>query len=497
MAESSMRFDLDLSIARYLAHAPLSLCLRELNRILGLLTVEKRIAGLPGAVLDVGCGDGFWWTALDRAGRTVHGVDISASETGQAGRVLDGVEVADVSKTRPFVGRTFDLVIGNCSLEHVPDIDGALRNLRLAAAADARLVMFVPTPTWAIQGHTQRFLMSRFPRLAMAFAGALNGFFQHWHLYDHAVWRAILASNGWRVEHAYGLGGRRSEFLFRAFLPTGFLSWSSASPATTRTASCDSCRRRSWPRSSAWSGRRWPRRSWTPGTRLHTSTCWWLAPKASMSADYFSNHRRASRFPWSLYHRPLERDLGAFLASLAADRRAPRILVMGAGYLHELPSVPRSARLTVADIDARVIDRLAGLRDERIERCVHLANGRELDGLGTFDGIYAKEVVEHLADASSWVRDLAGRLATGGRLWLSTPNYGDALLPLLESTVLELIGRWSGYSRKGIHPTRFTLERLERILISAGLEPTRVFKTPFRLALVGEARRRSHESGSA
>ena len=30
------------------------------------------------------------------------------------------------------------------------------------------------------------------PRVAMALSGALNGFFQHWHLYDEKVWRRLL-----------------------------------------------------------------------------------------------------------------------------------------------------------------------------------------------------------------------------------------------------------------------------------------------------------------
>jgi hypothetical protein len=56
----------------------------------------------------------------------------------------------------------------------------------------------------------------------MTLSGALNGFFQHWHLYDHKVWTRLLAQNGWRVRAAYGLGSARSEFLFRLFLPPGF-----------------------------------------------------------------------------------------------------------------------------------------------------------------------------------------------------------------------------------------------------------------------------------
>jgi len=213
------------SVPRYLTHAPVALSLRELNRLLAIKRIEREHGRLHGMVLDVGCGDGFWWTFLDRRGRQIYGVDISSGEIDRARSILDHVVVADVSERPPFGGIEFDAIIGNCSLEHVPDIDGALRNLRRSAARDAQLVMFVPTPNWALQGRTQHFLMNRWPRVGMSLGGALNGFFQHWHLYHHRVWASILSSNGWKVRKVYGLGGERSEFLFRLFLPSGFVAF--------------------------------------------------------------------------------------------------------------------------------------------------------------------------------------------------------------------------------------------------------------------------------
>ena len=71
----------------------------------------------------------------------------------------------------PFAGTKFAEIIGNCSLEHVPDIDAALANLRAAAADDARLLMFVPTPRWAYQGRMQSLLLEHAPRVAMAVVG--------------------------------------------------------------------------------------------------------------------------------------------------------------------------------------------------------------------------------------------------------------------------------------------------------------------------------------
>jgi SAM-dependent methyltransferase len=204
----------------YLRHAPLSLALREINRLIAFEAIARR----EGRVLDVGCGDGFWWTQMRAHDRDVYGIDISAGEIAQARRRIHA-ELMDVSRERPFPGTEFSEIIGNCSLEHVQDIDAALSNLRKAAAPGARLLMFVPTPRWAFHGKTQSFLLERAPRLAMTIAGALNGFFQHWHLYDAKVWQRLLEQNGWRVKATFGLGSARSELMFRLFLPASFVGF--------------------------------------------------------------------------------------------------------------------------------------------------------------------------------------------------------------------------------------------------------------------------------
>jgi len=201
----------------YLRHAPLSLTLREIHRLVAI----EAVSSAQGPVLDVGCGDGFWWTLRDHDDREVYGIDISAREIAQA-RTRIKAELTDVSRAQPFPDTRFQQIIGNCSLEHVPDIDGALENLHKAAAPGARLVMFVPTPRWAYQGRLQSWLLAHAPRIAMSLSGALNGFFQHWHLYDAKVWSRLLAQHGWKVRAIYGMGSSRSEFLYRLFMPPAF-----------------------------------------------------------------------------------------------------------------------------------------------------------------------------------------------------------------------------------------------------------------------------------
>lgn len=207
----------------YIRHAPIALTIRELNRLMAMELLEPP-SPRPLRFLDVGCGDGFWWSVRDHRSREVYGIDISASEVAQAARRIRA-EVGDVSIARPFPDTTFDVIVGNCSLEHVRDINAALRHLRSAVDADGRLILFVPAVGWAYQGLTQSFLLRHFPRLAMMISGAMNGFFQHWHLYDVQVWTHLLEQNGWHVTGAHGLGGARTGFVFRLFLPIAFLGF--------------------------------------------------------------------------------------------------------------------------------------------------------------------------------------------------------------------------------------------------------------------------------
>ena len=207
----------------YLRHAPLSLCIRELNRLFAIEWLRRQDDEERSPVLDVGCGDGFWWTVREHRG-DVYGVDISEREVSLAQTHIKA-ELLDVAREVPFPGQKFREIIGNCSLEHIRDIDAALRNLRAAAADDARLVIFVPARDWALQGHTQGALLKHSPRIAMALSGAMNGFFQHWHLYDLKGWRSLLEGAGWKVKAAHGLGNPRSEQLFRLFLPSSLMSF--------------------------------------------------------------------------------------------------------------------------------------------------------------------------------------------------------------------------------------------------------------------------------
>lgn len=201
------------------------------------------------------------------------------------------------------------------------------------------------------------------------------------------------------------------------------------------------------------------------------------------SSDYFANHVRARKFPWTLYHQPLERDLARFLA----DCPHGEVLVVGCGLLHEIDAAPAGLTFHVVDIDDRAVAAVLARRDPRITGGTVVAPEAPIELSRQFVAIYAKEVVEHVLAWPAWLAGLRRALVPGGKLWLSTPNYGEPWLPALESTVLELVARRDGFSRRDIHPTRFSRAALARGLASVGFEDVDVRVTPTRLALIAHA----------
>jgi len=105
-------------IENYLQHAPVSLTIREVNRIMAFQAYLKEGGRLHFPVLDAGCGDGFWWKFLKKKEDLVYGIDISASELSYARSRLQAVELCDISASIPFHGKKFETIIG-LSLIHI------------------------------------------------------------------------------------------------------------------------------------------------------------------------------------------------------------------------------------------------------------------------------------------------------------------------------------------------------------------------------------------
>lgn len=206
------------------------------------------------------------------------------------------------------------------------------------------------------------------------------------------------------------------------------------------------------------------------------------------AVDYFANHRHKLRFPWSLYHSPIIQGLKRAV-DFAPGRK---ILNVGSGPFLEFEEVYRPDRdFTICDVDERAI-RMA--RDHYGSKLAHadvLVPGEPWPYQDEqFDLVVSMDVIEHLPDPEPWLRELVRVLRPGGQLYLTTPNYGSlSPLPVIEATALEWVARRQGFSRRHLHPTRFSKESLERALQGAGFNDFRVEQVAFACVLVAHAQR--------
>ena len=117
--------------------------------------VREKIGSVQGLrVLEVACGRGGFVRELARAGAQVTGCDFSMSALAVAqariGRLNRGAR-ADLiqgdAQSLPFGSESFDLIVSCETIEHVPNVRSALREMWRVARRGAKL--FLTTPNYA------------------------------------------------------------------------------------------------------------------------------------------------------------------------------------------------------------------------------------------------------------------------------------------------------------------------------------------------------------
>lgn len=138
----------------------------------------------------------------------------------------------------------------------------------------------------------------------------------------------------------------------------------------------------------------------------------------------------------------------------------------GAGLLAE-PLARLGARVTGLDAAPELIEAARAHAEAGGLAIDYRAGGVEALAGERFDLVTSLEVIEHTGDPAAFARGLAGALADGGLLILSTPNR-TSLSRLAMITVAE----GAGLIPRGTHDwERFlTPEELSRLLVAAGLE---------------------------
>lgn len=188
--------------------------------------------------------------------------------------------------------------------------------------------------------------------------------------------------------------------------------------------------------------------------------------------DYFSNHAVKLRFPWRLYHGPIVQNLERVVRQSAGKEA----LNIGSGPFLELKTIDAGdTRFTICDIEPRAIDLAKQLYGDKLAGAdVVLPDAPLPYADARFDLVVSMDVIEHVSDPLAWTREALRVLKPGGTLYLTTPNYASISLRLIENTALEAVARFQGFSRKHIHPTKMTPDRLRNLLVEAGSSTTRI-----------------------
>jgi len=123
---------------------------RVRERIL-LSTIEHLIAVPPVRILDVGCGDGLFFDALQRFG-DVTGIEADETTLGERNPWADRIVVGELDES--FAPREpFDLVLMLDVIEHVSDAQSLLRNAARVMKPGGRLLITVPALQWLWTAH--------------------------------------------------------------------------------------------------------------------------------------------------------------------------------------------------------------------------------------------------------------------------------------------------------------------------------------------------------
>jgi SAM-dependent methyltransferase len=207
--------------AAYYQFAPSALAIRECVRLAAVRALD-----LPEPLLDVGCGDGLF-ARLAFPSKQAWGIDINPNEVRRAQSTasystLVCGSICDIHLPQAFFGSA----IANCSLEHVPDLHGALSNIRSALRPGAPLALIVPTPEWTRDLAVSELLRSLgMVGLARAYGDMLDKTFAHVHLYDVDGWRTQLERAGFELAESRPIATRQTSWAFDLMLYPSLVGW--------------------------------------------------------------------------------------------------------------------------------------------------------------------------------------------------------------------------------------------------------------------------------
>jgi len=171
-----------------------------------LRAVECKLMGrepLTPPVLDLGCGDGHFASVAYEELPLDVGIDVLARDLREAAS-RPGVYrhmVFASGACLPFPDASFNTVVSNCVLEHIPEVDTVLREISRVLRPGGVFLATMPSEHFGeyLLGTT---LLRRLGlrRLSRGYSAFFNRISRHFHVLPPAAWKAKLELVGLHVE---------------------------------------------------------------------------------------------------------------------------------------------------------------------------------------------------------------------------------------------------------------------------------------------------------
>jgi SAM-dependent methyltransferase len=176
-------------------------------------------------VLDVGCGEGLFAHMLFREPLET-GIDPNGHELERAERLGAYRELIKCPGDRiPKPDGAYQTIFSNSVLEHIPDLDPVLIEMRRLLAPGGR--MYVTVPSHRYDHYTmvnQTLSLLGLNGLAQRYRTFFNGFWRHYHYHDLAGWQSRFTQHGFQVLESCTYGPKAlcllNDLLVPACLPS-------------------------------------------------------------------------------------------------------------------------------------------------------------------------------------------------------------------------------------------------------------------------------------
>lgn len=195
----------DFFITRYLEYRPMFLAT---IRVPEAVLFTKNISLLKNPVLDFGCGDGFFAETVFDGNRIDIGLDI---ENSRSLKIKDKMIYKKVvfydGEKIPFADNRFQTVISNCVLEHVTNINAAVKEIYRVLKPGGYFLTSVMADKW----NDYQFGKKIFGE---SYTNHMKTSQVHLNLFSFKKWSKLFISSGFKIYSVTGYLDRQySQFL--------------------------------------------------------------------------------------------------------------------------------------------------------------------------------------------------------------------------------------------------------------------------------------------